>query len=272
MAMISSPKRRWWTPGLSRLLCALAGQRYPRVFRFLDVVRHVFGKQDEPVVRALRSLVSPGICALDIGANVGYYSRLLSRLVGPKGRVFAFEPTPETVTYLRFNTRRKHNVRCIQAAVGDREGSVDFYIHPWSCASNSLYDLAGAAETVRVPLLSIDTFVKHNSIDRIGFVKIDVEGAEPRVLDGMKETLAAYPEMILLIEFAPNTLQAAGVSPESFMAMLRGTGLRIYSANTKGIVTPLREAIPDVTGKPEQMLNLFCSKTRLAGERQEITP
>lgn len=259
----ASPRSHWWARGIARCISAATGLRYPPSFRLLAVCRQVFGLYDKDVVKVVRRIVTPGSCALDIGANVGYYSRLLSRLGGSEGRVFAFEPTPHTMTYLRRNTQRCANLKCIGTAVGDYNGTADFFIHPSSCSSNSLYELTPTNTTASVPMVTIDTFVQDNNIANIGFVKIDVEGAELRVIQGMRETMKAQRSMYILIEFCPDNLRAAGISPDQFMSDLSDAELTAYRVCPSGIVAPLNDDIPNVASMPKRMINLLCRQDPL---------
>jgi FkbM family methyltransferase len=138
--------------------------------------------------------VRPGDAVLDVGANVGFYSLLASRLVGDGGRVFAFEPLPRNLFYLRrhLDLNGAGNVAVHAVAVAEATGSefLDVQGDP-SMASFSERGLA-------VPTVSLDQFFDAASAPPPSFVKIDVEGAESRVLRGAKRTLRVNHPTVLL--------------------------------------------------------------------------
>lgn len=137
----------------------------------------------------IRRHVKPGMVAYDIGANAGYYTLLLSRLVGPSGRVYAFEPLPENLVNLTHHVSINGLANCkiVAAAVSDRTGMAGFRI----AGSNSMGSLAeGDAQQLRVPTISLDDLAANLGVPPPDFVKMDVEGAEGLVLSGASRLLA----------------------------------------------------------------------------------
>lgn len=118
---------------------------------------------------------------LDIGANVGFYSILLSRLVGPSGRVISFEPLPRNVYFLNLHIRlnRLNNIKVYEAAVSDFDGQMNFDASG-DLSTERLAENGG----LKVPVLSLDSLIDFDTSTRL--VKIDVEGAEESVLRGGK--------------------------------------------------------------------------------------
>lgn len=127
--------------------------------------------------------------ALDIGAHVGYYARLLSPLVE---RVYAFEPNERNYALLVKNTAKYKNIVAIRAAVSDFDGMSDFFSVPTSTFRHSLID-EGATVKTRVRTLTIDSL----DIPFVCFVKIDVEGAEDAVLRGMERTMFLWKPLVI---------------------------------------------------------------------------
>jgi FkbM family methyltransferase len=242
------------------LLATLAGQKYPAYFPFWSIFQLVFRKNESDTVTLVRRLIRPGMCVLDIGANVGYFTRLFAQLAGRQGHVFAFEPGPQTMPFLESNTRSFRNVKRMPWAVSDRDDTVTFYLHPTSSASNSLYDLAGAKERVTVPSVSIDTFARQHHISRVDLVKIDVEGAEPLVVQGMAKQIQAQDQILIIIEYCPKNLTLAGHAPSAFIESLRAMDLHPHSIDAGGGLTSLESSMPTLPQGDDAFVNLLCAK------------
>lgn len=185
----------------------------------------VFGVYELEVVRAIEQIVRPGWTAVDVGAHIGYYSILLRKLVGPTGRVVAFEPIPENFRALQQNVAMngyadvRLEARAVAEVTGRRtmlRGSAD----PLSCVS-------GLSESgdVRVESAALDDYFA--PAEPVSFVKIDVEGAEHRVLLGMRRLLTQQrPHLVVAVHgYAP------GHPAEG---LLREAGYRLRIVDTWG--------------------------------------
>jgi FkbM family methyltransferase len=139
--------------------------------------------------------VQPGAVVYDIGANVGYFSLLASALAGPEGRVFAFEPLPRNIRYLRQHIQINHleNVDVIEAAVSDRSGVAYFDLG----ASSAMGHLAPQGE-LEVQMEPLDALLAEGKLEPPSVMKIDVEGAEYAVLSGAKELLKNHRPLLFL--------------------------------------------------------------------------
>lgn len=139
-------------------------------------------------------LLQPGNVVYDIGANIGWYTLLAGRQVGPSGSVIAFEPMSTNAIYLRRNavSNNLDNITIIPSAVGDRNGWATF------SAGSSLGGKLSDNGSLAVPILSLDSWIAETGQRPPQVLKIDVEGAEGSVLRGMFETLrAAQPTLII---------------------------------------------------------------------------
>lgn len=144
----------------------------------------------------------PGMVAFDVGANLGYYTLLFADAVGPSGKVVSIEPNPATFELLeesvRLNGFERH-VRLVQAAAADREGTLDLFV-PAGEPKNATVAFGGGARPaearVSVPAVPLDRL--GSGLERVDFLKIDVEGAEPAVLAGMSDTIARFRPTIVL--------------------------------------------------------------------------
>lgn len=138
--------------------------------------------------------ISPGDVIFDVGAHVGFYSLLASRLAGPDGRVIAFEPLARNVELLErhLTYNQASNVVVMKAAVAERSGQGRFDAN----GDPSMGALADEGDPI--DLVSIDDLVERGELPPPRLVKIDVEGAESRVLQGAAATLAKHRPVILL--------------------------------------------------------------------------
>jgi FkbM family methyltransferase len=145
--------------------------------------------------KAFEKAVVEGSVVFDIGANVGFYTLLASVLVGPRGRVFAFEPVPANIRYLKAHLQLNHisNVDVIEAAVSDFTGAAHFDVGP----NPSMGRLAtGGSLTVRT--VTLDEMVGRGELPPPDCLKIDVEGAEAQVLKGARALLSDHHPTIFL--------------------------------------------------------------------------
>jgi FkbM family methyltransferase len=152
------------------------------------------GAHDSAVAKALIRFLKPGDVFWDIGAHIGYTSLLASRLVGPTGHVHAFEPLPENLVRLHEGIRlnRATNVVVHPVAVSDTVGHDSFVRHE----SSLMGSLVGQGEIrERVAVTTMDTLLA--TTDPPNLIKIDVEGAESRVLAGAVRVISQHPIVIL---------------------------------------------------------------------------
>jgi FkbM family methyltransferase len=169
----------------------------------------------ELFVAALR----PGLTVVDGGAHVGLYTVLAARGVGQEGLVLAFEPDPYNLAALEVNVRRAGGqARVVPKALGAEPGEASFHISRGTIGS-SLVARGDTASVRTVEVTSVDAELAREN-PRALLVKLNVEGAEPRVLAGMRRTLARVQEVTMFVEVNPPGLREAGTEPEELLAEL----------------------------------------------------
>jgi FkbM family methyltransferase len=181
------------------------------------------GTYERDKAELFAGMVTQGGVLYDIGANVGYYAIMGGRCVGPSGQVYAFEPVPRNVGFLRrhIEINGLRNVSVIEAGVSDAPGETTFDLGPnpamGHIASTTAVQSVGRSLTIR--LESIDDLLNKGRLRPPNWVKIDVEGAEELVLAGMRGCLMAHKPTILLATHSPAlhascdaTLRALGYS------------------------------------------------------------
>jgi FkbM family methyltransferase len=173
---------------------------------------------------------------LDIGANVGYTASVLAAAAGAGSRVFAFEPERSNHAMLEEVVRSRglgSRVFPVRAAVGDREGEVAIRINRRHRADHRVMtpELAlrgGDAPSEIVPLVSVDEFAARERIQRVAFVKIDVQGYELPVCEGMSGTLERSPDASVAFEYAPGMMRELGFDPGALLEFFVRRGYRMY--------------------------------------------
>jgi FkbM family methyltransferase len=178
---------------------------------------------------AFKAAVPPGAIGLDIGANVGAYALLLGQWVGASGRVYAFEPSPPAfrglVRHIALN-RVGGIVDPVCAAVADSEGTADLVVAA-TAGESRLAAPGDGGSTMRVPIVSIDSFCARRGIDP-AFIKIDVEGAELAVLRGARETIRRGGRALaLFVEFHPSIWRVVGITRADVESELERQRLRV---------------------------------------------
>ena len=177
-------------------------------------------------------LVKSGDIVVDVGANIGYYSVIFSRLVGPKGHVFSFEPTQYFGRVLKQNLDANSikNVNVIPLGLSDAPAEMKIQIDGCSATLH----VPGGGELLSqesISLTTLDGFVKKHQIPRIDFIKIDVDGHEPAVLNGGWQTIDRDKPLILMEISHAHYLQS-GITAWDFYKMLKEKDLYIYDEDT----------------------------------------
>ena len=161
-----------------------------------------FNDAGEPDLRVVRALVQCGTTAVDLGANIGIYTKTLSELVGPQGTVISVEPVPQTFEVLSQNVRSllMTNVSCVNAAISGTDGHALMELPSYDTGGLNFYQARVVANyhplvvhlknQFRVRTTKLDTLLR--GLERICFVKCDVEGHELACLSGAEGILASH--------------------------------------------------------------------------------
>ena len=189
--------------------------------------------------RAERDLLSKilfqGAVAADVGANIGIYSRFLSRCVGPSGFVHSFEPSGDNFARLSRATDGLSNVRCTQAVVGERSGDCKLYISDELNVDHRAYSAGGdSRRAVSTRMVALDDYFKPG--ERLDLIKIDVQGYELHALRGAQRVLRENMDIKLLLELWPAGLEQAGVKWEELIELLLRLDMTVTFVRSAGSV------------------------------------
>lgn len=181
---------------------------------------------DTDAVSFIKSRVSPGDVFFDIGANVGFYTYLASSLVGESGRVFSFEPNPTVFAKLS-NTIQANNIQNVEAmncGLGSVPGTLNLYLNQESGNATASMVKQSNPDAIPVAVKTIADVVSEYNIERIAYLKIDVDGFEPEVFLGAKELLNNGVVSSVQSEFCDYWLRENGTSTQQLHASLLAAG------------------------------------------------
>lgn len=182
------------------------------------VGRHAMrGSYEDHVAAAFRRHIKPGDTVVDIGANVGFFTALAAHLVGDRGRVISIEPNARNCRYIEATKRRNgwvwQTTHCVAAS--ERVGLLTlFSAYSNGSVAEPTNTLAALMRSTIVQGVALDGFL---DLDRLDFIKIDVEGHEPAALSGFGRHLERF-KPVIVSEFTPGSMQA----PKAFLEMLYG--------------------------------------------------
>ncbi|ORU93990.1 MAG: hypothetical protein A6F70_07245 [Cycloclasticus sp. symbiont of Bathymodiolus heckerae] len=188
------------------------------------------GGFEKSSTKIIQQLVKNGDVVLDIGANIGYYTIIFSKLVGSNGRVIAFEPTMHFKSVLERNIRANvldENIEIIGKGLSNREESLIIDIGPSSATLHSPQGYDSILKQEEISLTTLDKFMVTQDIDRIDFIKIDVDGHEPFFFEGAWATLEKYTP-IIIFEISHLHYLEAGVFAWDFYHSIISRGYNIF--------------------------------------------
>lgn len=195
----------------------------------------VSGEYEPVSMAALERFLSPGAVFLDVGANVGLFTLIASRSVGPAGHVYSFEPSSRELVVLRRNLSISNcsNVTVVPAAVADRMGTGMLHVaagrHRGQNTLAPSFGYPGVEEEREesVPLVCLDELLRAGDIRRPDVIKIDAEGSELQVFQGA-EALLREAMPVIAFEVNDTLLRASGASPGALADFLIGLGYQLH--------------------------------------------
>lgn len=219
-------------------------------------IAYVTGGYEPRATAIIKALVSAGDTVIDVGANIGYFSLLAARVTGSSGRVLAFEPNPPVREELLANLRLNGfaHVSVHSEALSASTDDVSFYLGPSQDTGLASLRAMPDSRELKVHQVRFDDLWKEPR--PVTFVKIDVEGAELRVLEGMKDTLRRDRPAIIL-EVTDEYLKVMGDSAESLYNFLRTIGYHVYEIRDDGPLGVIKTAA-DLKACPGQF-NALCA-------------
>lgn len=210
---------------------------------------YILGKYEEAERKAIEKSLHNHAIILDIGTNFGLYSLTLAHQF-PKSKIYSFEPF-----HLNFNTFKKNislnsldNITAIKKAVGNKNDTITLYYDESNQNLGMVSAIPNGNTTTseQVDLITIDTFIEQNNLSNIDFIKIDVEGFELDVLEGMKKSLQHFSPILLL-----EINDEKSLSTQKTIALLQSFNYKRYFINNDGSIST------EINSNPQRKNYLF---------------
>jgi FkbM family methyltransferase len=230
----------------------------------------------EPATTAvLMEIVTDGDVVMDVGAHWGYFTLLAASLCGTHGRVFAFEPHPRNFALLTKNVEANGltNVVAVQKAVSNRTGSARLFqtrvtVGHSLCSPPPEWRLGGgsAEEAIAVDTVALDDFFARSSVEP-RLIKVDIEGAEPLALAGMRCLVERNPLLVLITEFSACYLDAKAAADFLDQLATCGFDVGVIDDDRRQLVVGPKAAILKRLLEEENMSHLLATRDRSLFER-----
>lgn len=219
----------------------------------------VFQEYEQETAQEFLTVLQEGDVVVDVGAHVGFYTLLGASRIGERGHVYAFEPAPGNFEILNRNISINNlkNITTIKKAVTDKSSVAQLYLY--DSVGNSLFTSSTVpdSKTIRVETTSLDCFFQQNeaAVPRIRVIKIDVEGAEIAVLEGMRAIIEKAQSLSVICEVNLGALRRAGKETKELLALLQELNFRIRLAGSQREIS-----LASLEKRAEkEVLNIICT-------------
>ncbi|RYG54372.1 MAG: FkbM family methyltransferase [Chitinophagaceae bacterium] len=236
--------------------------------------RVVYTGDYEPGIKdVFKAIIKPGDTVLDIGANVGFHTLFFSELTGVQGRVFAFEPIPSNYQKLRANIalNEARNVRALSIALGNKNEVIEIFVDTTNDNPGSFNLFAKGELNTKIDCRRGDDVIASLELDRVDMMKVDVEGYEQFVLEGLQGMIGRYQPKIVF-EFDKNYQLKHANDQFGVFHVLSPFGYRFFLIEDKGLLPFTYDeklVSADILALPKR---LFLSSDDPAESYQELHP
>ena len=232
---------------------------YKKAFPVYNFIYPIFkNRQDKDEIALLKRSIRKNDTVLDIGANIGFYTKLLSELVGENGKVYAFEPDTTNFNYLQRNAGHLKNVELHYKAVSDHSGMVTLYKSTLLNVDHKTYASDGFSEKYEIPCVAIDDLLPNAKID---FIKIDIQGYEYFAFKGMHRLFEKNKDLSIISEFYPYGIKKSGTNVYDFLNCFTGMGFHVTLLENGVTKNLTNETLPEYEHLDEHhYFNLFISR------------
>lgn len=219
----------------------------------------------EPLeTKYVKNIIKTGFSVLDIGANIGYYTLIFSKLVGSKGTVFAFEPEQKICNILEKNVKINNyeNVVIENLALSNQVGKTSLYISP--AGGSTIFPLDGENRPKKeIIKTTLDNYFENLKQIPISFIKMDAEGSELAILQGMELLFKNNKKLKMLIEFNPELIKKSGAKPRNLLEFLVKQNFKIFfTQNNPEKIKPMNsiDSLLELITPEKTLTNLICER------------
>jgi FkbM family methyltransferase len=205
------------------LIFAFFNLIYKIYFPLYKILYFWYKQGEKGEINFFRKKIKKGMDVVDVGANIGFYTVLFSKLVGRSGKVYAFEPDKKNFKFLQSVCKNLQNTILINKAVGDKTGSIRLYESNLLNVDHVTYKSSEKRGSYPVDSVTLDDYFKNKKID---FVKIDTQGFEYQVLNGMKDLIKKNKKISILCEFQTTYIKRAGKKVSDLLDFFKQNGLK----------------------------------------------
>lgn len=224
---------------------------YKNAYPLYKVMYTVFkNKQDAQEIALLKQIIKPGDVILDIGANIGYYAKILSDITGKQGKVFCFEPDAVNFKHLQDATQSYTNIAIFNMAVSDNESILKIYKSKLLNVDHRTYPVNNYDSVEEVKANSIDLLINSGTISIPKVIKIDIQGYELTAFKGMNNLLKQSNDLKIVAEFWPHGFKRAGTSAIELFDFFDALGYSIYFIDNTGNKKVTREYVETNNSQP----------------------
>lgn len=233
---------------------------FPTKFNWDMKLEMLTKKYERETTILFNKIIKPGMVIIDIGAHIGYYTTLFSKLTGADGKIYAFEADIDNFKLLKKNINKYKNINIYNIAIADKNGRIDFYKVKNSTGCHSIIKANNAVKT-SVQATTLDNFMVENNINQIDIIKIDIEGAEPLAFQGMKKLFNKNKNLSIVMEFSPDSFNENQPDPAEFLNNLNKQGFKIFQIIKNGKTLPFSgKNIAELKLNKEGSINLLLKK------------
>jgi FkbM family methyltransferase len=209
---------------------------------------------------------------LDIGANIGYTASVFASAIRQPAKIYAFEPDLASFATLGEVIVRKNlgdSVEIFNLAVGSADGAIEFWHNEKHSADHRV--VTEQFKTSRpandkistVAVTSVDSFVRARNLQNVSFIKIDVQGYELAVSEGMRKTLEKFPELSVAFEYAPDGMRELGFEPLALLDFYRSAGYELHVLTRAATTLARDNRAIELALERSGYVDLLCSKRSL---------
>lgn len=197
----------------------------------------------------IMNTIKKGMNVVEIGSNVGYYSIISASKIGKNGKIYAFEANPHIFEMLHRNMDINgflDRAELVNKVVTNRSGKVSFNMLKKHHGGSSIVKFSGehlekkreSVDTCDLEAISLDEFFKNRNIS-VDVIKIDAEGSEPYIFDGMEKLISDNPDIIVICEFNPYIISEAGTDPKKFLEKIEKYGFPLRFIDDKSDIVDI---------------------------------